>query len=83
MTLLTLHFKDLFAQLGLENDDESIRQFIECHGPLDSSIALADAPFWSKTQSDFLREQLLADAEWAVLVDQLNTALHPEFPSVG
>jgi len=81
VNILPLHFKDLFAQLGLDNDNESIGQFIDRHGPLDCSIKLADAPFWSEAQSTFLREQILADADWAELVDQLSTALRSDPPA--
>ncbi len=83
MNILPLHFKDLFAQLGLADDNESIRRFIDDHGPLDCSISLAEASFWSETQSAFLVEQILADADWVALVDQLNSALRSNNPSIG
>ena len=68
-------FNDLFAQLGLPSDDVSIHQFIQTHRPLDTAIYLVDAPFWTPSQSAFLREQLQADADWTALVDQLSSAL--------
>ena len=68
-------FSELFAQLGLPTDEQEIRQFIAAHTPLAESIALADAPFWTKAQATFLREEILRDADWAELVDQLNLAL--------
>ncbi|CAN7417930.1 DUF2789 domain-containing protein [Pseudomonas sp. LjRoot71] len=65
----------LFKQLGLDHDQASIERFIKQHSPLPESCQLADAPFWDKAQADFLRQQLLADAEWAEVVDQLNLLL--------
>lgn len=68
-------FADLFAQLGLPNDNASIRRFIDTHRPLPAATELADAPFWNPAQAAFLREELREDADWAELVDQLNAAL--------
>lgn len=66
---------ELFAQLGLPADEASIRQFITAHAPLRADIDVADAPFWTESQADFLKEQKLEDADWAEVVDQLNLAL--------
>ena len=68
-------FTDLFAQLGLPTDNPSIEEFIRKNSPLDAEVELADAPFWSDAQKAFLREEWREDADWAVLVDQLNLAL--------
>ena len=68
-------FSDLFAQLGLPADEQSIRQFIAAHGSLRTDILLADAPFWTESQAAFLKEEKLEDADWAELVDQLDLAL--------
>ena len=68
-------FTELFLQLGLPSDAQGIQQFLATHTPLAGELALADAPFWSAAQAAFLRQQLLADADWAELVDQLNLAL--------
>lgn len=65
----------LFQQLGLDHDQASIDRFIKHHSPLPENCRLADAPFWGKAQADFLRQQFLADAEWAEVVDQLNLLL--------
>lgn len=67
---------ELFAQLGLDNSPQAIDQFIAQHQPLPEGMKLADAPFWSAGQSQFLREELHDDADWAELVDQLNVRLH-------
>ena len=68
-------FSELFAQLGLASDEQAIGQFLAAHRPLADEIALADAPFWTAAQAAFLREELLEDADWAEMVDQLNVAL--------
>ncbi len=70
----TMH--DLFDQLGLPSDEESVQAFVAANRPLPEHTALADAPFWTESQAQFLREQLQRDAEWAEVVDQLNMSLH-------
>lgn len=66
---------DLFAQLGLGNTSAEIEQFVARHRPLSNSLPLADAPFWSASQAQFLREEISEDADWAEVVDQLNVML--------
>lgn len=66
---------ELFRQLGLASDATSIAEFIARHRPLDSAIALADAPFWNPAQQDFLRQQIAADADWSEWVDDLDVRL--------
>lgn len=68
-------FTELFAQLGLPSDEQGIRGFIATHTPLAADLALPEAPFWTVAQAAFLREELLEDADWAEVVDQLNLAL--------
>lgn len=68
-------FSDLFGQLGLPNDEQSIRSFCAQHTLRDGE-KLADAEFWSESQRQFLKDALIADADWAVQIDQLNTSLH-------
>ncbi|ABA71913.1 MULTISPECIES: DUF2789 domain-containing protein [Pseudomonas] len=65
----------LFKQLGLDNDPVSIDQFIATHSPLKPELHLCDAFFWSKSQADFLRDEILDDADWAEVVDQLDVML--------
>lgn len=65
----------LFKQLGLAADQASIDAFIKQHSPLAQDCKLADAPFWDKAQAAFLREEILEDADWAEVVDQLNLML--------
>ena len=68
-------FSELFAQLGLPNDACSIRQFIQMHSPLNSSIRLEDASFWNAAQAALLEEELLGDSDWAEVIDRVNVAL--------
>jgi len=75
MEIFLHKFSELFSQLGIPNDPKSVRLFIQTHSPLDASIRLEDAPFWTAAQSDLLREELLEDADWAETIDQLNLAL--------
>ena len=74
-------FSELFAQLGLPSDPAGIQTFVSAHSPLADHLALADAPFWTAAQATLLREELLGDADWAEVVDQLNNALRA--PSAG
>jgi hypothetical protein len=66
----------LFAQLGVANDEQSIARFIKSHAPLESNVQLHEAAFWTAAQAGFLREATLDDAEWAAIVDSLNSELH-------
>lgn len=75
MNMSVHRFSELFAQLGLPSDEAGIRQFIKAHTPLAANIELPEAPFWTAAQAAFLREEILEDADWAELVDQLNLAL--------
>ncbi len=71
-----LDMSSLFAQLGIPNDERAIACFIETFGPLDSGVRLHEAAFWSPAQAVFLCEAILHDAEWAMVVDALNSELH-------
>ena len=68
-------FSELFAQLGLPSDPAGMASFIRQHSPLPDGVRLADAPFWTPPQATLLREQILCDADWAEVIDQLNLAL--------
>lgn len=65
----------LFAQLGLPADADAIGAFIRTHRPLEGSLALHEAPFWTAAQAEFLLEEILEDADWAPVVDLLNAEL--------
>jgi len=68
-------FTELFLHLGLPSDVDGIKHFLENHSPLDPSIRLENAPFWTQAQSTLLRDEILQDADWAEVIDQLNAAL--------
>jgi len=68
-------FTELFEQLGLCSDVDSIRDFIARHAPLAESIRLEEAPFWTPAQVALLREGIVHDADWAEVIDQLSLAL--------
>ena len=72
-------FSELFAQLGLPSDPLSVGQFIEHHTPLDATLRLEDASFWTPAQASLLREKVLEDSDWSEVVDQLNSALRAGF----
>ena len=66
---------NLFEQLGLPSDDEAIDAFIARHRPLDPATRLSEAPFWNPAQASFLSDEILEDADWAEIVDQLDVLL--------
>lgn len=66
---------DLFSQLGLPSDQDAIEQFIKSHRPLPDAVPISEAPFWSKSQRDMLKQAYIQDADWVPLVDQLNVRL--------
>ncbi|MDD1966669.1 DUF2789 domain-containing protein [Pseudomonas sp. NPDC090203] len=76
MELTTPTLATLFEQLGLESDQASIDAFVSQHR-LGDDVKLVDAEFWTPQQARFLKEELLTDAEWAPVVDELNELLHP------
>lgn len=73
------HNKDmstLFEQLGLDSDEASIEAFIASHRPLPDDMKVSAAPFWSESQASFLKEEIMADADWEPIIDELNVRLH-------
>jgi hypothetical protein len=76
MDRLSINMSKLFSQLGRANDTASIKAFIDANAPMSGDLQLHEAAFWSASQSAFLRDALLDDAEWAVVVDALNSELH-------
>ncbi|MBA1202220.1 DUF2789 domain-containing protein [Pseudomonas capeferrum] len=79
MDTINPEFSELFAQLGLPDDAESIDKFITTHSPLDPDTKLVDAPFWTDSQRKFLKDAYNEDADqWIMLIDQLNVILHSE-----
>ena len=68
---------NLFEQLGLDSSEEAIQSFIESH-QLPAETLIIDAVFWSDGQRQFLAEKIKSDGAWAIVVDQLNEALHED-----
>ena len=66
---------ELFRQLGLADDGVAIDAFIAHHRPLPADTALVNASFWSVSQRAFLKEAIIADADWCEWVDELSTRL--------
>lgn len=66
---------NLFAQLGLPSEEAAVENFIAAHRPLENEIALYRAPFWSDAQRTFLKEEIIEDADWAAVIDELNGRL--------
>ena len=67
----------LFKQLGLDDSEQAITDFIK-NNQLPEGVKLADAPCWSAGQAQFLREKWHGDDEWAPFIDWLNTELHKD-----
>lgn len=65
----------LFQQLGLEANEAAIADFIKSH-QLTADVHISCAPYWNPAQRAFISEKLAIDDNWAVIVDQLNEALH-------
>ncbi len=76
MDLSAHQLSNLFDQLGLDSSPASIENFIKEHSPLATNTLLANASFWTDSQATFLREEILNDADWAEVIDQLNERLH-------
>ena len=72
------NLSNLFSQLGKPSDDESIRQFIAAYRPIPGAVRLHEAACWTPAQAAFLCEAILDDADWAEVVDELNSRLHAE-----
>lgn len=68
---------NLFTQLGIASDDASIARFIQTHRAA-GNVVLSEASFWTPAQAAFLREEILKDADWAEVIDQLNAELHAQ-----
>ena len=68
-------FTNLFAQLGLPNDPESIQKFLRAHSPIPADVRLEDASFWTPAQSAWLKEDVAQDGDWAIVADRLSAVM--------
>jgi hypothetical protein len=66
---------NLFVQLGLPSSPAEIQAFIELNRPLATHVVLYEAPFWTASQASFLREEIQLDADWAGIIDKLDSGL--------
>ncbi|MDP2881389.1 MAG: DUF2789 domain-containing protein [Azonexus sp.] len=66
---------NLFAQLGLPSEEAALENFIATHRPLSNDTPLYRAPFWSEAQRTFLKEEIIEDADWSAVIDELNGRL--------
>jgi Protein of unknown function (DUF2789) len=65
----------LFQQLGLPSDEASIQVFIAQHEGVCRECGLVQAPIWSESQRNFLKEAVADDADWAIPAEALTAAL--------
>jgi hypothetical protein len=65
---------NLFRQLGMAGDANNIDAFIASHR-LEAGTRLAQAPFWTPSQAQFLAGALGDDANWSNAADELATRL--------
>ena len=75
MEMPTHTIVSLFNQLGLESTDEAMDAFINRNSPLPGNIMLHEADFWNTSQASCLKDMKYEDADWAEIVDQLDTML--------
>jgi hypothetical protein len=66
---------NLFAQLGLSTNPMDIENFISAQRPLSRGTTVESAPFWTEAQKTFLKEEIIWDADWVGVVDELNARL--------
>lgn len=66
---------DLFRQLGLPSDDQAMERFILQHQGICQQHALVDAPLWTDSQRDFLKEAIALDSDWAIVAEELSSLL--------
>ena len=75
MDTTTPSLNTLFQQLGLKSNDSDIDQFIRQH-KLHRRTLIEDAPFWSSSQAQFLKEERRQDGNWSEVIDYLDGLLH-------
>ncbi|KJG12977.1 hypothetical protein UB37_11240 [Photobacterium iliopiscarium] len=64
----------LFSQLGLDNSTDFIEHFLQTHS-LTQPQKLAEAPFFTVAQQQFINEAQQQDADWCEVIDQLDVLL--------
>ncbi len=74
METIVHNLSNLFRQLGMAGDVSNIDAFIASHR-LQAGTRLAQAPFWTPSQAQFLMRAISDDANWASAADELATRL--------
>lgn len=64
----------LLLQLGLPGGPGDIDSFVAKHR-LKAGSAMAEAPFWTPVQVNFLAQALADDSDWSAAVDELAVRL--------
>ena len=64
----------LFEQLGLDNSEGSIDEFI-ANNQIAKNVLISQADFWNESQKSFLREAIEEDAQWSELIDHLDAMI--------
>lgn len=68
---------NLFAQLGLDDSDEAISEFVK-NNPVAKNETLKDSKIWNDSQRAFLQEEWNRDGAWVEVIDELNLLMHPD-----
>jgi hypothetical protein len=67
---------DLFSQLGLPEGPSGINNFVAARYPLGNRVPIDCTPFWTEAQRTFLKEEIIFDADWVGVIDELNACLY-------
>jgi hypothetical protein len=65
----------LFSQLGMNNSEQDISDFISSNKGIPADITLSSAKIWNASQALFLSQAISEDADWAEIVDNLDVLL--------
>ncbi len=72
---VVININTLFDQLGLDDSDHAIEEFVEAHKLVPANLKIHQADFWNASQAAFLQQAIEQDADWAEVVDQLDAML--------
>ncbi|SBT16721.1 hypothetical protein MGA5115_00803 [Marinomonas gallaica] len=64
--------KALFDQLGLDSSEQGIEAFVSENDSIPQGVLLWQAPMWSESQAQMLKQMKDEDADWAEVVDELD-----------
>lgn len=77
MEIFDHNLHQLFEQMGLSSDPDSIQQFLTNH-KLSKHEDIHQADFWNESQKAFLQEARSQDADWVEQVDLLDCLLRKD-----